>query len=144
MNDIIGSTDFRMQYFTIRELMQRMADGQLTGDRVQGKQWDERKQSRFIESVLSGIPIASCYFDGANPTWTVLDGVERIHAIHQYVYDEFPLKELELLSNDYKGYFSGLSPFVKRRFMNTPVMGYVLTTELPQEVLKSIFKRLNY
>ena len=143
MNDIIGSTDFRMQHFTIRELMLRMDDEQLIGRRVGWKQWDEQKQKNFIESILSGIPIASFYFNGAYPQWTVLDGVERIHAIYRYVHDEFQLQNLELLSEDYNGYFSELRPSVKRRFMNTPVMGYVLTTELPREVLNSIFKRLN-
>lgn len=143
MNDIIGSTDFRMQHFTIRELMLRMDDGQLVGRRVPGKHWDEQKQISFIESILSGIPIASFYFNGAYPQWTVLDGVERIHAIRRYVHDGFQLKNLELLSKEYNGYFSELLPSVRRRFMNTSVMGYVLTTELPREVLNSIFKRLN-
>lgn len=143
MNDIIGSTDFRMQHFTIRELMQRMDDRQLVGKRVQWKLWDEQKQMRFIESVLSGIPIASFYFNGAYPQWTVLDGVERIHAIRRYVYNEIQLRDLELLSREYNGYFSDLLPSVRRRFINTPIMGYVLTTELPKEVLNSIFKRLN-
>lgn len=143
MNDIIGSTDFRMQHFTIRELMLRMDDGQLDGDRVEWKMWDEQKQISFIESILSGIPIASFYFNGAYPQWTVLDGVERIHAIRRYVYNGFQLKNLELLSEEYNGYFSELLPSVRRRFMNTSVMGYVLTTELPKEVLSSIFKRLN-
>lgn len=143
MNDIIGSTDFRMQHFTIRELMLRMDDGQLVGRRVQGKHWDEQKQISFIESILSGIPIASFYFNGAYPQWNVLDGVERIHAIRRYVHGGFQLKNLELLSEEYNGYFSELLPSVRRRFMNTSVMGYVLTTELPREVLSSIFKRLN-
>ena len=143
MNDIIGSTDFRIQHFTIRELMLRMDDGQLDGDRVEWKMWDEQKQISFIESILSGIPIASFYFNGAYPQWTVLDGVERIHAIRRYVLDGLQLKNLELLSKEYNGYFSELLPSVKRRFMNTSVMGYVLTTELPREVLSSIFKRLN-
>ena len=143
MNDIIGSTDFRMQHFTIRELMLRMDDRQLVGRRVPGKHWDEQKQISFIESILSGIPIASFYFNGAYPQWTVLDGVERIHAIRRYVHNGFQLKNLELLSEEYNGYFSELLPSVRRRFMNTSVMGYVLTTELPREVLSSIFKRLN-
>ena len=143
MIDIVGSTDFRMQHFTIRELMERVGRGQLVWRRVRGKEWNEHKQMRFVESVLSGIPIASFYFEGAYPQWTILDGVERIYAIRRYVHDEFQLRNLELLSVDYEGYFSKLPPSVKRRFINTSVMGYVLTTELPKEVLNSIFTRLN-
>lgn len=144
MNDLIGSTDFRMQHFTIRELMLRMDDGQLdVVGRLDWKKWDTQKQISFIESILSGIPIASFYFNGAYPQWTVLDGVERIHAIRRYVLDGFRLQNLELLSKEYNGYFSELRPSVKRRFMNTSVIGYVLTTELPKEVLSSILNRLN-
>lgn len=144
MNNTIGSTDFRMQYFTIRELMQRMGDELLIGKRVLRKQWNRQKQISFIESVLSGIPIASVYFDGSKPRWTVLDGVERLCAIEDFVNNAFPLKDLNLLSPDYEDKFFRNFPFaVKRRFMNTPVIGYVLTTELSKEVLELIFKRLN-
>lgn len=144
MDNIIGSTDFRMQHFSIRELMLRMGDNQLIANRVQSKIWDEQKQVRFIESVLCGIPIASLYFNGSTPQWSVLDGVERLCAIEAFVNNEFALNGLELLYPKYENkFFNDFPPAVRRRLMNTSVFGYVLTRELPQGILNSIFKRLN-
>lgn len=144
MDNIVGSTDFRMQHFSIRELMYRMGDAQLIIQRETGKKWGTGKQIRFIESVLCGIPIASLYFDGSKPQWTVLDGVERLYAIKRFLNNEFPMRSLQLLSLDYENrFFNDFPPAVRRRFLNASVIGYVLTTELPKEVLRNIFERLN-
>ena len=141
--DTLGSSDFRIQHFTIRELFDRMTDGQLSCLRVEGKKWSADKQILFVESILSGIPVASFYFNGSESHWSVLDGVERSYAIKQYVENRLCLQHLELLSPAYNGYFEDLPSFVRRRFLNTSILGYVLTTQLPRTVLNSIFKRLN-
>lgn len=143
MTDIISSTDFRMQHFTIRELLDRINTGQLYCKRVMEKEWHEEKQVRFIESVLSGIPIASLYFNGSQSKWNVLDGVERLYAIECFVNRRLLLHDLELLSSKYETTFIELPPYIRRRFLDTHVIGFVLTTELPRDVLNSLFKRLN-
>lgn len=143
-SNIVGSTDFRIQHFSIKELMLRIKDNQLIASRIQYKKWEKHKQIQFIESVLCGIPIASLYFNGSTPRWTVLDGVERLYSIEAFVNNEFSLNNLELLSPMFENmFFNDFSPAVKRRFLNTSVYGYVLTTELPNDVLHSIFERLN-
>lgn len=144
MGNIIGSTDFRIQHFSVKELMLRIKDEQLIYSRIQYKMWERSKQIQFIESVLCGIPIASLYFNGSRPKWTVLDGVERLCALYDFVNNEFPIYDLELLPKVYENkFFSDFPPAVRRRFLNTFVYGYVLTTELTDDVLNSIFRRLN-
>lgn len=143
MSNIIGSTGFRMQHFTVRELLDRIDIGQLVGKSVPGKQWTKNKRKTFIESVLCGIPIASIYLDGCKPQWNIIDGVERLYTLKMYVDDELCLDNMKLLPEMYEGLFSELPPPIKRRFMNTPIIGYVLTTELEQKLLETIFERLN-
>lgn len=141
--DTLSSSDFRMQHFTIRELLERMDNNQLLCSRVKGKEWSKQKQVQFIESILTGIPVSSFYFNGSKPLWEVLDGVERLYAIEQYVENKLCLSFLELLPPAYNGYFGALPPFVRRRFLNTPILGYVLTTHISNEILNSIYRRLN-
>ena len=138
----VGSTDFRMQHFTIRELMERIGSNQLIYSRINGREWSSIEQIYFIESIFCGIPIASIYMNGSQPQWTVLDGVERLYAIKRYVDGNLLLENLDLLPK-YEGYFFELPQQIRRRFLNTSVWGYVLTTELPRTTLKSIYKRLN-
>lgn len=143
MSDTIGSTDFRMQHFTIRELMNDIDSGRLLLSRAIGKEWGLLRCKSFIESVLCGIPIASIYFNGCRPQWDVIDGVERLIAIRMYVNNQLLLEDLEILPETYKGYFSDLPLPVRRRFLNTPILGYVLTTELSRKMMTLIFNRLN-
>lgn len=138
----VGSTDFRMQHFTIRELMDRIDSNQLKYSRIIGREWSIIEQIRFIESIFCGIPIASIYINGSQPKWTILDGVERLYAIKCYVDGNLLLENLELLPK-YEGYFFELPQQIRRRFFNTSVWGYVLTAELPKKTLNSIYKRLN-
>ena len=139
----VGSTDFRMQHFTIRELMDRIESNQLKYNRIRGREWSIIEQIRFIESILCGIPIASIYLNGSQPQWTVLDGVERLYTIYCYISGNLSLNNLELLPNNYGGYFFELPSQIKRRILNTSVWGYVLTTEISKKTLNSIYKRLN-
>lgn len=143
MTNIIGSTDFRMQHFTIRELLSKIDADRLCLNRAIGKEWNESQCQNFVESVLCGIPIASIYLNGCRPQWDVIDGVERLLAIKMYVENLFPLRHLEILPKAYEGYFSDLPLPIRRRFLNTSVIGYVLTTQLPVDVMKVIFNRLN-
>lgn len=143
MSNTIGSTDFRMQHFTIRELMDYIDSGRMLLNRLPDKKWGVLQSRCFIESVLCGIPVASIYINGSRPQWTVLDGVERLYAIKSYVENDCILEDLEILPNTYDGYFSELPLPIRRRFLNTPIYGYVLTTELSPRMMNSIFKRLN-
>lgn len=143
MANVIGSADFRMQHFTIRELLDRIDAGQLVGNIVPEKQWPLKKRKMFVESVLCGIPIASIYLNGCRPRWNIIDGVERLHSIKMYADNQLLLEDMTLLPEMYEGRFNELPSPVKRRFLNTPIIGYVLTTELEPELVESIFERLN-
>ncbi len=147
----VSEADFRIQYFTIGELLDRFRrfreeQEQLNFfvERNSGRQWSLNKQSLFIESILCGIPVASLYIDGSNPIWNVIDGVERLNAINKFVNNRLKLSEIELLSKDYSDLcFMDLPVYIQRRFLNTPLMVYILTTILPREVKNIIFERLN-
>ena len=60
--------------------------------------WKEERQSRLIESLLLRIPIPVFYVAAdENEDWLVVDGVQRMYTIYNYVTDQFSLNRLEYL-----------------------------------------------
>ena len=66
-----------------------------------GDLWTPDKQSRLIESMLIKLPLPAFYFDGTeDEKWLVVDGLQRLSAIKNFVVDEnLRLQGLEFLEN---------------------------------------------
>lgn len=48
--------------------------------------WDETRKTRFIESLLLGIPIPPIFvFQNANGVWELIDGLQRLSTIFEFV-----------------------------------------------------------
>ena len=61
--------------------------------------WKEERKSRLIESLLLRIPIPLFYVAAdKSETWSVVDGIQRMSTIYDYVDGHFPLSQLEYLS----------------------------------------------
>ena len=62
--------------------------------------WDNQRKSLLIESLLLKIPIPAFYLDEKKDgTKSVIDGLQRLSAIHSFLNDEFELRKLEYLSS---------------------------------------------
>ena len=58
--------------------------------------WDVQRRSRLIESLLLRIPIPVFYVAADHDErWAVVDGVQRISTVHDYMTGLFPLTRLE-------------------------------------------------
>ncbi len=116
--------------------------------------WDIKKKSRFIESLILGIPIPSILLadDRKNNQYIVIDGKQRISAIVQFMAINndnkgFKLKDLEILKDlenfTYKKMLSDgnvvdlLSGFQNAILKSSIVRNYT------EEQLYFIFNRLN-
>jgi Protein of unknown function DUF262. len=112
--------------------------------------WSEKEQSRLIESILIRIPLPAFYFDGRNDDcWTVVDGLQRISTINNFVVrkseDEFKLKltDLEYLVEFNGKTFEELPRPMQRRIRECQIYCYCIRGGTPDDVTSSIFKRLN-
>lgn len=112
--------------------------------------WTERDQSRLIESILIRIPLPAFYFDGRNDDcWTVVDGLQRISTINNFVVrkpeEEFKLKltDLEYLVEFNGKTFEELPRPMQRRIRECQIYCYCIRGGTPDDVTSSIFKRLN-
>jgi hypothetical protein len=48
--------------------------------------WEDKRKSNFIESILVGIPIPSVFvFENDNGTWDLIDGLQRISTILEFM-----------------------------------------------------------
>lgn len=107
--------------------------------------WDIQKKSRFIESLLLNLPIPAFYFnENVENNWEVVDGLQRVSTLKQYVIENgFKLKNLEFL-NEYNGYkFQDLPITLQKRITRFPVTLNIIEKGTPHDVKYNVFKRIN-
>lgn len=106
--------------------------------------WKPVDRSRLIESLLLRIPIPVFYVAAdENEVWSVVDGLQRTSTIRDYIKNEFPLENLEYLTDLSGNYYKDLSRPMQRRISETQLIVNVIEPETPQEVMFNIFRRIN-
>lgn len=119
--------------------------------------WNPLQKSRLIESILLRIPLPMFYFaEDDQGRITVVDGLQRLTTIKEFMDNKFPLRGLEYLENSCEGcYYSSKnkdgSPNEKkaieskyfRWFNMTQFTVNVIDPLSPSKVKYDIFKRIN-
>lgn len=107
--------------------------------------WDIRHQSRFIESLILGLPVPFIFAAEMEDSGRleIVDGSQRIRTMAAYINDEFQLKNLEKLTELNGTYFSQLPMSRQRMFKNTPIRMIVLSVNATEDVRKEMFDRIN-
>jgi hypothetical protein len=108
--------------------------------------WDEKRQSKFIESVLIGLPIPFIFVADtaeANGRLEIVDGSQRIRTLAAFIGGALVLEELEKLTalNGFR--FQDLPVSRQRRFKRRTMRMIELTQKADEEVRRDIFERIN-
>ena len=106
--------------------------------------WNEWQRCQLIESLLLRIPIPVFYVAAdEQENWAVVDGVQRMSTIYDYVKGEFPLKQLEYLSLFEGRKYSDLPRPMQRRIVETQLVVNIIDPSTPEDVMFNIFRRIN-
>ena len=106
--------------------------------------WDPRRKSRLVESLLLKIPIPVFYVaEDREENWLVVDGIQRMTTINDYVTGEFALDRLEYLTNLNRKRYADLSRPMRRRIDETELVVNVIEPGTPPEVMFNVFLRIN-
>lgn len=145
------SVDYDTREFTIQLLVQKYADNlekdsnELYVPEYQREfVWDEERQSKFIESIILGLPIPLIFAaEHQNGRLEIVDGSQRIRTLNAFLCDELELSHLHKLTTLNGVKFSNFSEARQRKIKNTALRMIVLSEETTEEVRNDIFERIN-
>ena len=107
--------------------------------------WDEERQSKFIESLMLGLPIPLIFVaeDKDTGRLEIVDGSQRIRTLSAFLNDELKISNLQTL-NELNGItFSELPESRRKKFNNTPIRMIVLEENTTEAIRNDIFERIN-
>ncbi|MFI1391586.1 DUF262 domain-containing protein [Streptomyces griseoaurantiacus] len=106
--------------------------------------WDRSKASRLIESFLLNIPVPVCYFaENEDGSYEVIDGLQRIQTIKDFLTGEFPLRGVSVVS-EFEGLrYEELPLKEQRRLSNRTIRCIVITDDSHPDIKFDVFERLN-
>jgi len=108
--------------------------------------WPEEHQSRFIESVLMGLPIPLLFLadvEGKEGRAEIVDGSQRVRTIARFMNNELKLSGLTKLDKLNGFTYDDLPPSRKRRFGRHTVRMIEMREGVDEESRRDIFSRIN-
>ncbi|MGL6338365.1 MAG: DUF262 domain-containing protein [Waterburya sp.] len=147
--------DYNTIEYPIEVLVQKYLDGidedkneLFIPDYQREMAWDENKQSKFIESVLLGLPIPYIFVADISESedlarLEIIDGTQRIRTLARFINNELKLNNLKKLKSLNGFTFNDLPLPRQRRFQRTTIRMIQLTEEADEEVRRDLFERIN-
>ena len=138
--------EFYLTEFSIELLASKMANGDFEIPAYQREDtWEPERKSRFIESLLMGLPIPFLFFweSPESGKLEIVDGAQRLRTIQQFVLGDFMLGELDELSELQGLQFKDLPESRQRKIKNRSIRGIVLNEHADAQARFDLFERIN-
>lgn len=105
--------------------------------------WEVERKSKFIESILLGIPIPYFFFADILGRMEVVDGSQRIRTLEEFQRGKLKLKGLEKLTLLNGMTFNDLPSIRRRRFLNKGLKAIFLGENTDGMSRHDLFERIN-
>jgi hypothetical protein len=141
---------------SFRELISRYDDNELVKPELQRNYvWDKAEASRFIDSILLGLPVPSIFLAKTiDEKLLIIDGYQRLMTVRDYVKgiftkdnSVFKLSKSDKIHDRWKGKaFLELQPEEQRKIRNTTIHAIVFMQKSPADgdtSLFQVFERIN-
>jgi len=141
---------------SFRELITMYEEGELLKPELQRKYvWKKHEASRFVESLLLGLPVPSIFLaESKNETKLIIDGYQRIMTVYDYVrgifsQDEktFKLTNSPKINERWRGKaFSELEDAEQRKIKKSTIHAIIFVQNHPKgddTSLFQVFERIN-
>lgn len=141
---------------SFRELIDRYKEDDLEKPELQRHYvWDKTEASRFIDSILLGLPVPSIFLaQTKDEKLLIIDGYQRIMTVHDFVGGifskdgkPFQLSRSDKINKRWRGKsFLELTEPEQRRVKNTTIHAIIFSQQSPAEEdtsLFQVFERIN-
>jgi Protein of unknown function DUF262 len=144
---------FKIKPFRVADLVQKYENSQFyIPDYQREDVWTIAMKSKFIESVLLGLPIPDIFVCetkendedyGQIAKFEVIDGSQRLRTLAGFVSNKFRLTKLETVKALDGFHYSKLTDFRKDKFNDVTIDIIILHSETSEEVKNAMFDRIN-
>lgn len=138
--------EFYLTEYSVELLARKMNNGDFIIPAYQREYtWDDHRKSRFIESLILGLPIPFLFFwerpeDG---TLEIVDGSQRLRSIEEFLLGNLQLGKLQTLTALSGFRFSDLPESRQRKINNRSIRGVVLNEHADEKARFDMFERIN-
>ena len=147
--------DFDVKEFTIEYYVDKFNEGDFFIPEYQREfVWSEERQSKFVESVVLGLPIPFIFVadvyerddkddEGEEGNLEIVDGSQRIRTLVSFVANQLKLTGLEVLDKLNGLYFKDFSRPRQKRFLNSTIRMIQISDKSDADVRFMMFERIN-
>ena len=142
---------------SVRELIMQYSEGDIEKPELQRRYvWSKKVASRFIESLLLGLPVPSIFLANMEPSGKrlIIDGYQRIRTLHDFIHDGiwrgddtvFRLVNSPIINERWRNKtYEELSESDKRRLKNYTIHAIIFEQKRPANdtAMFQIFERIN-
>lgn len=137
--------DYDTHEFTIEVLLSKFNNDEIfVPDYQREFVWRQDRQSKFIESLLIGIPIPYLFLsDTADGNLEIVDGWQRLSTIKAFSEGHLKLQSLEKIPSLNGKTINDLKESRKKKFKNKSIRAIILSDKADENVRFDIFERIN-
>lgn len=144
---------FKVKPFRVADLVQKFDKEQFyIPDYQREDVWSYSMKSKFIESILLGLPIPDMFVCETKENdenfeqvtqFEVIDGSQRLRTLAKFVSNKFHLKNLEVIKELEGFHYSDLTDFRKDKFNDVTIDVIILHSDTSEDIRNAMFDRIN-